>query len=79
MEMDPSPSPLAQFSSLLQLLSTFSAAAAAITSSAAPATIELCCCCRHHLSLLSLACAILEGTPWAFRHQQDVYVSDEIF
>jgi hypothetical protein len=26
---------------------------------------------------LLLAFAILEGTPWAFHHQQDVYVSDE--
>jgi hypothetical protein len=78
MEMDPSPSPLDQFTSLLQLLSTFSAAAATIHPSAAPATIQLCCCCCRHLSLLPLAFAILEGTPWAFHHQQDVYVSNKV-
>ena len=42
MEMDPNPSPLDQFTSLLRLPSTSSAAAAAI---------QLCCCRRHHLSL----------------------------
>jgi len=45
MEMDPNPSPLDQFTSLLRLPSTSSAAAAA--------AIQLCCCgCRH----LSLCC-----------------------
>jgi hypothetical protein len=42
------------------------------TSAAAATTIQLCCCCCRHLSLLPPAFAILEGTPWAFHHQQDV-------
>jgi hypothetical protein len=78
MEMDPSLSPLDQFTSLLQLPSTFSAAAATIHPSAAPVAVQLCCCCRGHLSLLPPAFAIIEGTPWAFDHQQDVYVSDKV-